>query len=154
MNRTKAIAALAATLMSTAAISAPASAQSSAFVENFPVSMCQPTDSQQADKLSFGGASVRNISSNQNAQIICPIPGKSDISKVFAIARVRFKPGFTSFCNLRSLSKEGTTLETSTSAPTSDGLQLVTKSVRPGELYTLTCILTPGSQMFNYRFFR
>ncbi|MBW4622107.1 MAG: hypothetical protein KME17_22485 [Cyanosarcina radialis HA8281-LM2] len=150
MNRTKAIVALAATLMSTAAISAPASAQVETFT--FPASMCQPTSSQDADKLSFGGTSVRNTSNN-NAQIICPIPGNTDISKVSAIVRVLFKPGFPSFCNLRSLNRDSTTFEISTTSPTSDGKELVTGSVRPGDTYTLTCVLTPGSQMFNYRFF-
>jgi hypothetical protein len=146
MNRTKAIVALAATLMSTAAISAPALAE----INTFPASMCQPGNFNDAAKLLYRNNSLDNISNN-GAIVVCPIPNDVLITKNLAILRVSFTPGFIPSCTLRSFKADSTLLDSSVTAPTSDGRQLVTKAVIPGDLHTLTCALQPGSRIFNYR---
>jgi hypothetical protein len=154
MNRTKAIVALTATLMSTAMVSAPASAQTEQSVM-FPASACQPTNSDSAARLTFDSNSVRhNGIDNNSATMVCPINNPVIFRKVIVIAKVSFPVGSTPpSCFLRSFQLDGTQLGSSASTkPTSDGKSLVTSpSIIPGNYHTLRCTLRPGSDFKNYR---
>jgi hypothetical protein len=151
MNKAKAIVALAATLMSTAIVSAPASAQN-AFT--FPASACQPTRTESAARLNFDSNSVKhNGIDNEDATVVCPINNPTIIRRVIAIAKVTFPAGSTPpQCTLRSFKNDGTLLGTVTTKPTSDGRNLVASpSIIPGDYHTFFCRLRPGSDLANYQ---
>ncbi|PSB00691.1 DUF4148 domain-containing protein [Merismopedia glauca] len=151
MNKITTISALAITLMSTAIVSAPASAQN---IFTFPASACQPTRSESAARLSFDSNSVRhNGIDTEDGTLVCPINNPTIINKVRAIATVSFPTGATPpLCTLKSFKLDGTLLGTSSTQPISGGKALLTQdSITPGNYHTFFCRLRPGNEMKNYQ---
>jgi hypothetical protein len=146
-NYASVFAVAAATLMPLAMAATPASADDLFF----PASLCQPSTPDDATRLTFSGTSLTNTSSNLRAQVICPITNNILFTKHLAIIRANFDQGNPLSCNLRSFDRNGSVLEISSTTPTSDSTQAVSKEVIPGNYHTLLCSLTPGSKMFNYR---
>jgi hypothetical protein len=137
-----------ATLMPLALAATPASADDLFF----PASLCQPSNAENAAKLTYRNNSL-DVVGNSGVIVVCPIPTNVLIKKHLAIVRMQFDPARLPGCTLRSFGRDSSLLDSSTTAPTSSPpSQLVTESVIPGAYHTLTCALEPGSRLFNYRF--
>jgi hypothetical protein len=136
-----------ATLMTLAMAATPASADDLFF----PASLCQPSNAENAAKLTYRNNSL-DVVGNSGVIVVCPIPNNVLLKKHLAIVRMQFDPARLPGCTLRSFGRDSSLVDSSTTSPTNSPPQLVTKSVIPGAYHTLTCALEPGSRLFNYRF--
>jgi hypothetical protein len=150
IKRTKAIATLAVTLMSAAAIAGPAVAETTVFSGN----MCQPSVSSDVSKLSSGGNNIFNSSSTA-ANVDCPMSQRipSDQNKTSTRSRIRlFKFNNQEVsCTLFSSDALGGTLGSSNVKTSSSSNTTITTSFVPkGHYYGLRCTLPPGNGIAFY----
>jgi hypothetical protein len=152
IKRTKAIATLAVTLMSAAAIATPAVAETTVFAG----SMCRPVTHADTLKITGGGNNIFNLTtSTSSARVDCPMSQRipSDQNKTSTRSAIRlFKSNNQEVsCTLFSSDSSGGTLGSSTVKSTASGsTTIVTSFVPRGHYYGLRCNLAPGNGIAFY----